>query len=275
MTLLEAIILGIIEGLTEWLPVSSTGHLTIAEQLMGLPIDDPGITAFTAIIQVGAIGAAILYFWSDIYRLASAWLAGLFNPAIRKSFDYRMGWYVIAGSIPIGVVGLLGRDIISGPLRSLWVVALALILWSGVMYLAERNGKQTRGESDLTLRDALFVGAAQCIALIPGVSRSGATISAGLLAGVDRVTATRLAFFLGIPALTAAGIYEAVGEATAVAAVGWTPTIIATIVSFIAGYASIAWLIRLVAHHSINVFVGYRIVLGLAVIIGLSTGMID
>lgn len=275
MTLIQAIILGIIEGVTEFLPVSSTGHLTIAEQLMGLPVDDPGITAFTAIIQVGAIAAALVYFWSDIARLATAWFRGLFNAEARTAYDYRFGWYIIAGSIPIGIVGLLAKDLIAGPLRSVWVVAIALILWSGVMWAAERAATQTRGESDLTLKDTLVIGLWQCIALIPGVSRSGATISAGLFRGIDRVTATRLSFFLAIPALTAAGIYQGVSEAGAVDdSVGWPLTLVATAVSFVVAYASIAWLLKLVAGHSISVFIGYRVGLGLLIILGLVTGVI-
>jgi undecaprenyl-diphosphatase len=275
VTLIQAIILGILEGITEFLPVSSTGHLTIAEQLMGLDVADPGVTAFTAIIQVGAIIAAIVYFWADIIRLAGAWFKGLFNATERSAYDYKFGWYVIAGSIPIGIVGLVGKDFIAGAFRSVWVVAIALILWSGVMWLAEKRATMARGEDELTLRDTLVIGLWQCIALIPGVSRSGATISAGLFRGIDRVTATRLSFFLAIPALTAAGIYEGVSEASAVSAsIGWNLTIIATVVSFFVAYASIAWLLKLVAGHSITVFVGYRVGLGLLIIAGLLSGVI-
>src|SRR5690606_36332408 len=157
--------------------------------------------------QVGSIAAAFVYFWRDIVRLARSWLRGLVSAEARQAPDYRFAWCVIAGSLPIGIVGLAGEDIIEGPLRNLWVVAAALILWSPVLVLAERLGRQKLGEGDLTLRDALTIGLAQCLALIPGVSRSGATISAGLLRGYDRVTATRLAFFLAIPALTAAGAF--------------------------------------------------------------------
>src|SRR3954468_16393503 len=180
MDYIQAVILGIVEGLTEFLPVSSTGHLTIAEKLLGLNVDDPAVTAYTAVIQMGAILAVIVYFWRDIFRIATSWAVGLVKPEVRGQLDHRMGWYVIVGSIPIGIVGLLAKDLITGPLRSLWVVAAALILWSGVMLYAERVGKQDRGEKQLTMRDAIIVGAVQCFALIPGVSRSGATISAGL-----------------------------------------------------------------------------------------------
>lgn len=275
MNPLQAVALGVVEGLTEFLPVSSTGHLTIAEKLLGLPLDDPGLTAFTAIIQVGAIVAVLLYFRADIVRLAGAWCRGLVRPAARREPDYRLAWSVIAGSIPIGVVGLATKDLLTGSLRSLWVVATALIVWSAAMVWAERTATQDHGEDRLTLREVLLVGLVQCVALIPGVSRSGATISAGLLVGLDRVTTTRLSFFLSIPALLAAGGYEALTEAGAVAAtVGWTNTAIGTAVSFVVGYASIAWLLRLVAHHRITVFVGYRVALGTLLLVLLATGAI-
>ena len=275
MSWLQAIILGVVEGLTEFLPVSSTGHLTIAERLLHLSTDDPGVTAFTAIVQVGAIVAVIIYFRRDIARLAVCWLRGLTSAAARRTPAWREAWVVIVGTVPIGVVGLLTRDIVSGPLRSLWVVAAALVLWSGVMVVAERAARQDRPESSVGLRDALVVGLVQCVALIPGVSRSGATISAGLLRGLDRVAATRLSFLLSIPALLAAGGLEAVTESSAVSAtVGWGPTLLATLVSLVVGYASIAWLLRLVAHHSITVFVGYRVALGVLLGIALATGAI-
>ncbi len=208
MEIWEAIVLGVVEGVTEFLPVSSTGHLTITEKLLGLRVDDPAVTGFTAVIQVGAILAAIIYFARDIWRMLRGVGRGLANREHRADFDYRIGWYMLAGSLPIGVAGLLARDLITGPLRSLWVVAGALVAWSAVMVLAERVATHKRGERDVTLTDALVIGVAQVIALVPGVSRSGATISAGLMLGIDRVTATRLSFFLGIPALTAAGGYE-------------------------------------------------------------------
>jgi undecaprenyl-diphosphatase len=269
----EAVVLGVVEGVTEFLPVSSTGHLTIAEKLLGLEVDDEGVTAFTAIIQIGAILAVVLYFRSEILAMIRGWARGIVDKDRRQDFDSRLGWYVIAGSLPIMVVGFAFKSFISGPLRSLWVVAVALVAWSAVMYLAERRATQTRGEADLRLRDVLLVGAAQCIALVPGVSRSGATISVGLLLGVDRVTATRLSFFLSIPALTAAGVYQAATEADAVSrAVGWGPAAVGTAVSFVVAYASIAWLLRLVAKHPITVFIGYRVALGLALAVALAAG---
>ncbi len=271
----HAILLGIIEGLSEFLPISSTGHLTVVEKLLGYQIDDPGITAFTAIIQVGAIVAAILYFWRDIVRLAVAWFKGLFSKDARSNVDYRLGWGVIVGSIPIAIVGLTFQKLIVGGLRSLWVVAAALILWSVVLFIADRAPARRatlRGEESMTIVDALILGVWQCAALIPGVSRSGATISGGLLRGIDRVTATRWSFFLGIPALLAAGGLESVKAAKDVSAtVGWGPTAIGTLVAFVVAYASIAWLLRFVAHNKFTAFVIYRVVAGLAVV-GLLVG---
>ncbi|MDH2443749.1 undecaprenyl-diphosphate phosphatase [Amnibacterium sp. CER49] len=275
MNLISAVILGIVEGLTEFLPVSSTGHLTIVEKLLGLKVDDVGVTAFTAIIQIGAIIAAIVYFRRDIVRIITAWVRGLRDGSQRSDPDYRLAWYVIIGTIPIGVIGLAARHLISGPLRSLWVVAGALILWSVVMFIAERVGTKRRGEADLTLRDAIVIGLMQCIALIPGVSRSGATISAGLFRGLDRLAATRISFFLGIPALVAAGAFEAATAAKDIShTVGWGPTAVATVVSFIVGYVSIAWLLRLVVRHPISVFIAYRVLIAVLVIGLLLAGVI-
>ncbi|MBL8928896.1 MAG: undecaprenyl-diphosphate phosphatase [Kineosporiaceae bacterium] len=270
---LDAVVLGIVEGLTEFLPVSSTGHLTIAEKLLGLSVDDPAVTAFTAIIQFGAIVATFIYFRADFVRLGGAWVRGLRSAEHREHRDYRFAWYVIAGSTPIVLAALALKDVIEGPLRSLWVVAGALIGWSAVMYVAEKRGRQKYGEGDLRLRQVLIIGLVQCVSLVPGVSRSGATISAGLLQDVDRVTATRLSFFLAIPALTGAGLYTLKDIDTAV--VGWGPLAVGTVVSFVVAYASIAWLLQFVAKHPITVFVGYRLALGLAVIVALSAGWLS
>lgn len=272
MDFIEAIVLGIVEGLTEFLPVSSTGHLTIVEKLLGLPIDDPAVTAFTVVIQMGAILAVVWYFRRDIWNITRAWITGVIRPEVRGTFDYRMGWYVIVGSVPIVVVGLLGDSLITGALRNLWFVAWALILWSVVMVAAERVGKQERGERELTLRDSILIGVMQCVALVPGVSRSGATISAGLFVGLDRVTSTRMSFFLSIPALMGAGIKEL---PTALSGdIPVASTIVATIVSFVVAYASVAWLLKFVAGHSITWFVGYRVALGVVLIVLLSTGAV-
>jgi undecaprenyl-diphosphatase len=272
----QAIVLGIVEGLTEFLPVSSTGHLTIVEKLMHLRVDDTGVTAFTAIIQVGAIVAVIIYFWRDIVRLVVAFVRGLGSAQARQDASWREALVVIVGTIPIGIIGLALKDVVSGPLRSLWVVAAALIVWSAVMVVAERVGSQKRDERSVTLVDGLVVGLLQCVALVPGVSRSGATISAGLFRGLDRVAATRVSFLLSIPALLAAGGLEAVSQAKAVSSsVGWGPTGVATLVSLVVGYASIAWLLRLVAGHRITVFVPYRIALGVVLVVLLATGVIS
>jgi undecaprenyl-diphosphatase len=270
MDYIQAVILGIVEGLTEFLPVSSTGHLTIAEKLLGLRVDDPAVTAYTAVIQMGAILAVVVYFWTDIFRIARAWLVGLVKPEVRGKLDHRMGWFIIIGSIPIGVIGLLAKDLITGPLRSLWVVAAALILWSAVMLYAERRGRRRRGEQDLTLRDAVLVGLVQCVALVPGVSRSGATISTGLLVGLDRVAATRLSFFLSIPALLAAGLYELKDALSGDIGIG--PTVVGTVISFVVAYASVAWLLKFVAGNSIGKFVPYRVGLGVLLLVVLGAG---
>jgi undecaprenyl-diphosphatase len=269
----KAVVLGVVEGVTEFLPVSSTGHLTITEKLLHLKVDDESVTGFTAVIQVGAILAAIIYFAKDIVRITTGFGRGLVNRQ-HRGFDYRFGWYVIAGSIPIAVVGLLAKPLITGGLRSIWVVAAGLVVWSAVMVFAESAAPQNRTESSLTLRDVLIIGAAQCIALIPGVSRSGATISAGLLRDLDRVTATRLSFFLGIPALTAAGLFE-LKDALKGDSVGIPALVVGTVVSFVVAYASIAWLLRYVARHSIVTFVWYRVGLGVLLLGLLATGALS
>jgi undecaprenyl-diphosphatase len=264
---LHATLLGIVEGITEFLPVSSTGHLNVVERLLGYQIDSAGMTAFTAIIQVGAIIAAIVYFWSDIVRIVVGWFAGLRDES-RRDADYRLGWGVILGSIPVAVVGLVFKHQIETTLRNLWVIIGALVLWSAVMWVADRA--QTRVErsgdarrmTDVTIRDAVFIGFFQALSpLFPGISRSGATISAGLFRRFDRVTATRLSFFLGIPALVAAGGLEAVTQFGNVSTtVGWTATGIALVVSFVVAYAAIAWLLRYVSKNNFTAFIVYRLV---------------
>jgi undecaprenyl-diphosphatase len=273
MNYLDAVILGIVEGLTEFLPVSSTGHLTIAEKALGLDLADPAVTGFTAVIQMGAIAAVIVYFAKDIWNIVRAWSLGLVKPEYRGHLDHRMGWYVIVGTVPVGIAGLLLKDVITGDLRSLWVVAIGLIAWSVVMWLAERVGSQSRGERHLTLKDAIVVGVVQIASLVPGVSRSGATISAGLFRGLDRVSATKLSFFLSIPALLAAGLFELKDALGGDIGVG--QTLVGTVVSFVVAYASIAWLLRFVAGHSIAWFVPYRVALGVLLLALLSTGTIN
>ncbi len=275
MDLLHAVILGIIEGITEFLPVSSTGHLTIAEQLLGYDIHDPALTAFTAFIQVGATLATVLYFRKDIWNVVTAWLSGV-NGGDKTNPEYKMGWAVIVGSIPIAIIGLLFKDQIETGLRSMWFVAIGLLGWSFVMYLTEKYARQNRPESSTTWRDTLFIGTMQCIALIPGVSRSGATISASLFKGFDRMAATRLSFFLSIPALMAAGILQVTTRADVIGErIGWVPTILATVVSFIVAYIAVAWLLKFIATHSFKSFIVYRVALGSLLVVLLTTGVIS
>jgi undecaprenyl-diphosphatase len=262
-----------VEGLTEFLPVSSTGHLTIAEKILGLQVDDPAVTGFTAVIQMGAILAVVVFFARDIWSIARTWALGLVKPEYRGHRDFRMGWYVIVGTVPVGIVGLLLRDVIKNDLRSLWVVAIALIGWSAVMWAAERAARQDRSEKTLNLTDAIVVGVVQCISLIPGVSRSGATISAGLFRGLDRVAATRLSFFLSIPALLAAGLFELKDALSGDIGVG--ETLVGTVVAFVVAYASVAWLLRFVAHHAITWFVPYRVGLGAVLLVLLASGVMS
>jgi len=271
----EAIFLGAVEGFTEFLPISSTGHLTILERLLGYSTDDPDVTAFTAIIQVGAVAATLLFLRHDIARLTRAWVHGLRSRAERGENDYRFAWAVILGSIPIAIVGLAFKQEIETTLRSLWFVGAALILWSGVMWFADSRATQRRHEADITWKDTLIIGVVQCLALVPGVSRSGATMSAGLLREIDRVAVTRLSFFLSIPALTGAGILQTITEFDNISGgVGWGPTIVATLVSFAVAYFAITWLLRYIAGHTYSVFIVYRVGLGALVLALVASGAI-
>ncbi|MFE9438505.1 undecaprenyl-diphosphate phosphatase [Streptomyces sp. NPDC006602] len=267
----QAVVLGAVEGVTEFLPVSSTGHLKIVEGLMGIPVDDDSVVGFSAVIQVGAIAAVLVYFFKDIVRIVSAWGRGLVNKEERYHHDYKFAWWVIYATIPIVAVGLAAKPLIEGPLASLWVVAGSLIVGSGVMWAADQMGRHKRGEGDTSFKDAMLVGSSQILALLfPGFSRSGATMSTALILDLDRVAATRLSFFLGIPALTGAGLYElkdALG-----AGVGAAPLAVGTVVSFGVAYASIAWLLKFVAKHSFNAFVVYRIIVGVLLFGLLATG---
>ncbi|MFD3457741.1 undecaprenyl-diphosphate phosphatase [Streptomyces sp. NPDC058691] len=263
----QAAVLGVVEGVTEFLPISSTGHLKITEGLMGIPVDDKAVVAFSAVIQSGAIAAVLVYFFKDIVRICKAWFTGLVNREERYHHDYKFGWWVIFATIPIVVVGLAAKPLIQGPLASLWVVAGSLIVGSGVMWAADQMGRHKRGEDDTTFKDAMLVGSSQILALLfPGFSRSGATMSTALILDLDRVAATRLSFFLGIPALVGAGLYElkdALG-----AGIDTAPLVVGTVVSFVVAYASIAWLLKFVAKHSFNAFIVYRLIIG-ALLFGL------
>ncbi|MBT2430175.1 undecaprenyl-diphosphate phosphatase [Streptomyces sp. ISL-112] len=270
----EAVVLGVVEGVTEFLPVSSTGHLKIAEGLMGIPVDDAAVVGFTAVIQVGAIAAVFVYFFKDIARFATAWARGLTDREARQRHDYKFTVWVVYATVPLVCVDLAAKPLIEGPLASLWVVAGSLIAGSGVMWVADRIGRHKRGEDDIDLKDAMLVGSSQILALLfPGFSRSGATMCAALLRDLDRVAATRLSFFLSIPALTGAGLYEL--QAATGGDVALLPLAVGTLASFVVAYTSIAWLLKFVAQHTFNAFVAYRVIIGLFLMGLLSTGVLE
>jgi undecaprenyl-diphosphatase len=277
VNVLQAVVLGVVEGVTEFLPVSSTGHLLIAEHLMGLETSGKagdGLIGFTAVIQVGAILAAVVYFLRDILALLRGFFGGLASAERRRNDpEWRFALAVAVGCIPIGIVGLALKDVIKAWDKQLLTVGIGLVVFSAVLVYAERRAAQDREERAITVRDGLLIGLAQCLALVPGVSRSGATISAGLLRGLDRVSATRLSFLLGIPALLAAGAYELKDATTSgPGAPGTAATLIATVVAFVVAYAVIAWLLRFVSRHPISAFAPYRVVVGLAVIVAVAVG---
>ncbi len=266
----EALILGIIQGLTEFLPISSSAHILIVSTLAGW--GDPG-AAFTAVTQLGTETAVLVYFRKDIWRIITTWTRSLYTPELRGNIDARMGWYVIVGTIPIGFFGYTFSDQIETAARNLYLVATVLIVFGLVLGAADRWGKQDKTLDDLTIKTGLIYGFGQALALIPGVSRSGATISTGRILGFDRPSATRYAFLLAIPAVVISGLYEAlkIGDDKNVS---WGPTILATVVAFFVGYAVISWLIRYVSHGSFLPFVIYRIALGTLVLVLLGTGVI-
>lgn len=266
----EAIVLGVIQGLTEFLPISSTAHVLIASQIFGW--GDPG-AAFTAVMQIGTELAVIIYFRRDIARIARTWFRSLRDADMRSDHDAKMGWYVIIGTIPIAVLGVAFASVIEGGARNLWLVASTLIVFGVILGVADALGARRKTTEDLNARDGILFGLGQALALIPGVSRSGATISAGLAMGYTRASAARYAFLLAIPAVMASGLFEArkIGDETNVA---WGPTIVATVIAFFLGYAVIAWLLRYVSTHSFRPFVIYRIALGLVVMLLLATGVL-
>ena len=270
--LLKAVVLGVIQGLTEFLPISSSAHLRIFPELFGW--GDPG-AAFTAVIQIGTELAVLIYFRKDIWRIGTAWLRSLVKPEYRGTLDARMGWFIIVGSLPIVVLGVLLKDLIERDFRNLWIIGCTLIVMGIVLGVADRVGRTDRALTKITLKDALLMGGAQALALIPGVSRSGATISMGRFLGFEREAATRFAFLLAIPAVVGAGLFELKEIPHGHNDFGWGPTITATVVSFVVGYAAIAWLLRYVSTRSYTPFVLYRIALGAGTLILLGAGVLN
>jgi undecaprenyl-diphosphatase len=270
---LEAIVLGIVQGLTEFLPISSTGHLRIVPAFLGW--EDPG-AAFTAVTQLGTMTAVLLYFREDLVRIAHSWLRSLRDPALRSELNARLGWYILLGTIPIGIFGLAFKDQIENGARDLYLIGTALIVLGLVLLLAERVGTRDRHIEQIDARDGFAVGFAQALALIPGVSRSGATITAGLFRGLDRPAAARFSFLLSIPAVVLSGLLELgsilsgeEGQHTSLFNLA-----LATLLAFVVGYASIAFLLRYLEHHSTVVFVIYRVALGSLVLVLVSSGAI-
>jgi undecaprenyl-diphosphatase len=270
----EAVVLGLVQGLTEFLPVSSSAHLRIVGALAGW--DDPG-AAFTAITQIGTELAVLVYFRRDIWRIITAWLASLGGKR-RGDPDARMGWLIIVGSIPIVVLGLLLQNKIETTFRDLRIVAIALVAFSLILYWADAVGRKKLELDDLTLRDGVIYGFAQALALIPGVSRSGGTITAGLFLGYTRAAAARYSFLLAIPAVLGSGFFQAYEALTGKIEgppVDWGPTILATVIAFGVGLSVIAWLLRYLNRGSFTPFVVYRVVLGLAVLALVVAGVLD
>src|SRR5918994_7621096 len=270
---IEAVVLGVVQGLTEFLPISSSAHLRLVGELFGW--DDPG-AAFTAITQIGTEAAVLLYFRKDIARIVVAWLGSLAGRR-KGDPDARMGWLIIVGSLPIVVLGLLFQDDIETTLRDLRIVATALILFSLILFWADRVGAKQRELADLTVPHGIGFGFAQAMALIPGVSRSGGTITAGLFLGYNRAAAARYSFLLAIPAVLASGffqVYEALTGGVAGETVAWGPTILATVLAFGVGLAVIAWLLRYLDRGSFTPFVVYRVVLGLLLLALVGAGVL-
>ena len=273
MSWVQVFVLSIVQGLTEFLPVSSSGHLRIVSELFWG--QDAG-ASFTAVIQLGTELAVVVFFAKMIWQILTGWFKGWADKESRGQ-DWKMGWFVIVGSIPIGVLGLVGKDLIRDALRNLWITAAMLILFSIVFIVAERMGKKTRGFDELTMKDAVVMGLCQCLALIPGVSRSGGTISGGLFLDLDREVATRFSFLLAIPAVLASGLFslpDAFDPAAGQAASGMQ-LLVGTAIAFVVGYASIAWLLKFVSNHSFEWFAAYRIPVGILVMILLGFGVLQ
>lgn len=281
MTLLQAIVLGIVQGLTEFLPVSSTAHLRIVPAIFGWHFhygnkstNDPG-APFTAVIQLGTTLAIVIYFWRELLHVTVAWVRGLYDSSVRSSLEYKLGWYLILATVPVSVIGLLFSNQIETGARNLWLIASALIALAIALWGAEKVGRRDRDEEELNYKDAVVVGGAQALALIPGASRSGTTITAGLFRGLTRESAARFSFLLSIPAVVLSGGYEAVKHAHDKNGPGAGLTGVALVFAFLVGLASIAWLMRWLTHHSMFIFIYYRIVLGTLIIVLLSTGVLD
>jgi len=272
--LIQSIILGILQGLTEFLPISSSGHILIVPALLGW--EDPG-AAFTAVIQLGTEAAVLIYFRKDLWDIAKTWLASLHRPELRGELNARMGWYLIVATIPIGLLGFAFQDQIETAARNLWLVGSTLIAFGLILGWADRVGAREREVGELSFRDGVLIGLAQSLALIPGVSRSGATISAGLFLGLNRRAAARFAFLLAIPAVVVSGLYELYKLLSGKEHFD-EPMIniaVATLVSFVVGYAVIAWLLRYLATHSMSIFVWYRVILGAGVLTLTAAGLIS
>lgn len=274
MDLFQSIIIGLLQGLTEFLPISSSGHILILPAILGWP--DPG-AAFTAVIQLGTEAAVLIYFRRDLWDIATTWLASLRNPDRRKELNARMGWYLIAATIPIGILGLAFENQIETAARNLWLVGSTLILFGIILGVADNVGSRRKDVGNLSFRDGVLIGFAQSLALIPGVSRSGATISAGLFLGLNRAAAARFSFLLAIPAVVISGLFQLYGILSGEEAVGEPiiNVVVATLVSFVVGYAVIAWLLRYLSNNSYAIFVGYRLLLGAGVLTLTAAGLIS
>jgi undecaprenyl-diphosphatase len=267
----QAIVLGIVQGLTEFLPISSTGHLRIVPAFLGW--EDPG-AAFTAVTQLGTMAAVLLYFREDLWRIVTTWLRSLREPELRGTLDARMGWYIGLGTIPIAIFGLIFKDQIEEGARSLYLIGTTLIVLGLLLLLAEKVATHARPLERINRRDAIVIGFAQACALVPGVSRSGATLTAGMFLGFDRTSAARYSFLLSVPAVVLSGLFELrkIGDEEGA---GFLPTAIATLLAFIVGYATIAFLLRWLTSHSTAIFVAYRVALGALVIALTASGAIS
>ena len=274
----DAVVLGIVQGLTEFLPISSSAHVQIAQQLLGLVnIPKPQLTAFIATIQLGTEAAVLIYFWKDIVRIVKAFLGSIFakgkqNADTRR--DAKLGWLIILGSLPVVAVGLIFKDLIENQLRSLWVIATTLIVFGIVLGIADRVGKRQRSIEQLTTKHGLLFGLGQALAVIPGVSRSGGTISVGLLLGYSRQAAARYSFLLAIPAVLASGLYEFAKTYQDLNSAELASTAVATLVSFAVGFSVIVGLLKYLSRGSFMPFVIWRVLVGLALIMLLSTNQL-